>query len=221
MVRYSNGQFLCPLKSLTVTEVNSSREAPYCAQYALSASLGADQTYYSLACGATSTTVLLLETATNGEKQTAAGYPTMDAGNPAVESDVSNALPGLPSIPNLSSPTGTTSGRSSPSASGSSDKPLSTRSIIVISVVGAGVLLVGFAVGWWCWRRRSKRNRDIIDPHKPFQANYQRTDAGTVRTWLTKIQPGGNPDVPPSVHGSVWGGPSMNGGPRPMATLHE
>ncbi|XP_014559451.1 hypothetical protein COCVIDRAFT_24177 [Bipolaris victoriae FI3] len=216
-----------------------SEAAPYCVTYARSSTLSDSITFVSLTCGTTSEDVLLLATVTNGAKQTASGKPA------AEETESADPLAGFPSIPGLSSPTGTST-RNSPAPTGSSsnEPALSTRSIVIISVVGAVVLLLALGVGWccWCkrikawWRNRRHRNADIIDPARipqaPYQptnyqptnyqpSNYQPTNP-RIQQWRNETLLGASPDVEPSVNGSVYGGRSVNGAaPRPMMTVHE
>ncbi|USP81105.1 hypothetical protein yc1106_08379 [Curvularia clavata] len=196
-----------------------SQEAPYCYQYALSTGRGATDTYFSLACGTTSEDVLMLATATNAAKQTAAANP-----NPG--NDVSEALPGFPSIPGISSSTGTAKQPSDPSSTGSSGSTLSTKWIVIISVVGVVVLAVCVGVGCCCYRTIRPRLVRDIDPSKIPQANYQPTVtasvAQSVSSWSRGTPLHANPNVPPSEPGSEWGGRSMNGAPRrPMTTMYE
>ncbi|EMD96184.1 hypothetical protein COCHEDRAFT_1069667, partial [Bipolaris maydis C5] len=196
-----------------------SEAAPYCVTYARSSTLSDSTTFISLTCGTTSEDVLLLATVTNGAKQTASGTP-------AQETENADPLAGFPSIPDLS-PTGTTSTRNTPAPTGSSsDGPaLSTRSIVIISVVGAVVLLLAVAIGWccWCrrikewWRNRRQRNALAIDPARIPQAhyqptnyqptNYQPTESG-INLWRNATPLGASPDVAASVNGSVYGGRS-------------
>ncbi|EMD69090.1 hypothetical protein GGP41_004895 [Bipolaris sorokiniana] len=216
-----------------------SEAAPYCVTYMRSSTLSDEITFVSLTCGTTSEDVLVLATVTNGAKQTASGKPA------AEQTESADPLAGFPSIPGLSSPTGTTSTRNSPAptGSGSNGPALSTRSIVIISVVGAVVIFLGVGIGVCCWRKKAKdwwrerrnRNKHIIDPARIPQAQYQRTnyqpsnyqptDPGLINSWRNGTPLGASPDVDPSVNGSVYGGYGGRGAngaaPRPMTTVPE
>lgn len=58
----------------------SSADAPYCATFARSASLDDESTFLSLTCAASTETILVLATTTNGKGQLVASSTTAAAG---------------------------------------------------------------------------------------------------------------------------------------------
>ncbi|KAF6222007.1 hypothetical protein HO133_001975 [Letharia lupina] len=134
--------------SIYTSILSCSSAAPSCFSYARSLSLGAVSTYFSLACGQTSGTVLALQTFLGGN-------------SPAAGTAASSTAPGQSSPFSTASNVGSSPTESSPSSLSAGEK----AGIIVTSVGVAVTMCSGssLAAGGAARDRsnRSKRTRDI------------------------------------------------------------
>ncbi|KAF1962078.1 hypothetical protein CC80DRAFT_588694 [Byssothecium circinans] len=122
-----------------------SSEAPHCYRYARSSTRGAYFTDYSYACGTATSDILVLATATNGNRDPAS-EPTGAASNSYA------SIPGYTYTPYASAP--------SRASSSSTKSKLSIRSIVLIVIFGGGALFVALVVGYFFIHQRRKQNRN-------------------------------------------------------------
>lgn len=151
--------------SIYTSILSCSSAAPSCFSYARSLSLGAVSTYFSLACGQTSGTVLALQTFLGGN-------------SPAAGTAASSTAPGQSSPFSTASNVGSSPTESSPSSLSAGEK-----AGIIVTSVGVAVTMVGVAVaimvGWWkphqvlwlvtCGRRGCKRSVKPQQAHAGHQ----------------------------------------------------
>jgi len=143
-------------------------------------------TYYSYACGTTSSDVLVLETATNGGNRNPAPAPTGDDSDP------------LASIPGLAIPS--TAGSSTGAGqNGGHNKSVLSIGIIVAIVVVGGALSIAAGIVCWCLLRRHRENDRVIKNPSMAQPPYQPTNpTGSIYSWNAGVPVGAPPSVAPS-----------------------
>ncbi|KAH7377275.1 hypothetical protein BKA66DRAFT_588825 [Pyrenochaeta sp. MPI-SDFR-AT-0127] len=197
--------------------LSCSKENPHCFRYARSSVRGAYQTFYSYGCGTTTSDILVLETSTNGNQETAP-EPTSAGSVPFV------SIPGFtPSL--FASPS------TSPSSATINKSGLSRRRIVLIALLSAGALLIAIIVIYFfIWRRR-QQNKTTMYPPPPYQPPYQSPYPPPM---LNGPPPGPNypwnnmqpvvlpmnmmPVKPPA---SPYPGPGMQEMSAPVRPLHE
>ncbi|KAF2707709.1 hypothetical protein K504DRAFT_435623 [Pleomassaria siparia CBS 279.74] len=201
------------------------QEAPSCFRYARSSALGDQMTYYSYACGTASAEVLVLATATNAGNQRAASTSSDEDSTDIL------SIPGLNTSPlgsestSLRGENGNQNGKQN-SDSGGKDS-ISTRSIVLIAVLGGGTLIIALSIGSYClWRRRDQNDKLVNHPVPP-RPQYQPTvtdgpGPGSIYLWNNGVPVGAPPSVasyrPPV---SEYSGSTVHEVIRPERPFHE
>ena len=204
----------------------SSSADPSCFVYARIASLGAQSTYYSWACGQSNGDVSVLVTTTGGKAPSQS--PTTNIRNPTT--DILGSI--FPSDSGQASPT------SSPgSTSSSKGITLSMGAIIGLSLVGFVILSAAITMCLCCYRRTRGRTTQRIDnPPQPTHnqipymttvgnnSNYTQSVAPShpnyqpdrITRWQGSVPLGPPPTVAPPPPQSVLSGQTLfsNGGYR-------
>ena len=93
-----------------------------------------------------------------------------------------------------------------------------------------GILVVGLGIGYWLFRKKQKKNRDLIARNKTPEPETQESEyafgpgsnigtGSNIGSWSRGVLNGADPNVEQSVAASEYGGHGAVDVRRPMATM--